>query len=312
MKTGIQRAHWRRRGSVLILSLWALLLLSAAILAWLKFIEQNTVMTGERNNGLDAKALAHSGVMVALHPDVTQLTPLMTQQFDDNRAYKVQMTGEGGRLNLNWLFTPPDSPDPVKIGIFQSYLERRGLNLDQREHLTDSILDWLSPGNIGRLNGAEDDANYHPPHRGQFLSVEELALVKGSEPLVSQAGWEDDFTIYTNPGLIDLQSASRLILESLPGVGDPNVDRFLHVRQGPDGVDGTADDYFFANVNEAISYLGLTGARAQQLGSYVYVENPPTTVHIKSTGQSGKVQRHVEVVAKKSGMQPIILSWKEL
>jgi type II secretory pathway component PulK len=312
MKTPARQFPSRDRGSVLILSLWALLILSAAVFAWLKFINMNITMTGQRNNGLEAKAFAHSGVMVALNPQVTQLTPLMSQTMTPDHGYRVRMTGEGGRLNLNWLFTPPDTPDPAKIALFQRYLERRGLNLEQREHLTDSILDWLSPGNIGRLNGAEESADYHPPHRGQFLSVQELALVKGSQPLVSQAGWQDDFTIFTNPGLIDLQSASRLILGCLPGVGEAAADRFLHVRQGPDGVDGTADDRFFANVTEAMSYLGVTGAQAQQLTPFVYVENPLSTVHIKSIGQSGKVYWNVEVVARKLGMQPIILSWKEL
>jgi hypothetical protein len=289
-----------------------MLLLSAAIFAWVKFINLNINITGQRSNGLDAKALAHSGVMVALNPQVSTLTAIMNQQFTPERGYKVQMTGEGGRLNLNWIFTPADSPDPMKISMFQRYCDGRGMNLQQIEHLTDSILDWLSPGNVGRLNGAEDDADYHPPHRGQFLSVQELALVKGSEPLVSQGGWQDDFTIYTNPGLIDLQSATRRILECLPGVGAPNVTRFLQIRQGPDGLDGTADDHHFASAGEAMSYLGISGAQVQLLSPYVEVENPLSTVHIKSTGQSGNVQRQVEVVAKKMGMQPIIYSWKEL
>jgi type II secretory pathway component PulK len=297
---------------VLILALWALLLLSAAIFAWLKFIDMNVSLTGQRNNGLEAKALAHSGVMVALNPQVTQLTPIMNQQFSPDRGYRVRMTGEGGRLNLNWIFTPTTATDPVKIAMFQRYCENRGLELQQIEHLTDSILDWLSPGNIGRLNGAEDDANYHPPHRGQFFSVQELALVKGSQPLVSQPGWQDDFTIYSNPGLIDLQSATRRILGCLPGVGDANVDRFLEVRQGPDRLDGTADDHIFSGAAEAMSYLGLNAAQARQLSAYVYIENPLTTVHIKSTGQCGNVYRQVEVIASKMGMQPIILSWKEL
>jgi hypothetical protein len=304
-------ANRRRRGSVLILALWALLLLSAAIFAWVKFIQQNIDISGQENNGLDAKALAHSGVMVALHPQVTRLTPILNQQFSSTRGYKVQLTGEGGRLNLNWIFTPTNAPDPGKIAIFQKYLQVRGLNLAQREHLTDSILDWLSPGTIGHLNGAEDTDDYHPPHRGQFLSVDELALVKGSEPLVSQAGWQDDFTIYTNPGLIDLQSASSIVLQSLPGVGNVIVNRFLQIRRGPDGVDGTADDHLFRDAAEAISYLGLTGAQAQLVANYVYVENPLSTVHIISTGQSGNVTRQVEVVARKQGMTPIILSWKE-
>jgi hypothetical protein len=311
MKTGFTQSR-RRSASVMILALWALLLLSAAIFAWLKFINQSIDITSQRNSGLEAKALAHSGLMVALNPDVTQLTPLMTQHMSRDRGYNVQMTGEGGRLNLNWLFTPAENPDPAKIALFQRYLDRRGLNLEQQQRLVDCILDWLSVGNVQHLNGAEEDANYHPPHRDAFLSVEELAQVKGSAPLVSQGGWQDDFTIYTNPGLIDLQSASRRVLECLPGVGDPNVERFLRIRQGPDGLDGTADDHQFKDVTEAVSYLGLSGAQAQQIGPYVEVENPLSTVHIKSTGQSGNVYRHVEVVAKKMGMQPIILSWKEL
>ena len=302
----------RRGGSVLILSLWALLLISAALVAWLKIIDQGIELTNQRNNGLTAKALAHSGVMVALNPGVTNLTPLMTQRMDANSGYDVRMTGEGGRLNLNWIFTPAEAPDSGKIALFQRYLQRRGLTLEQQQHFTDSILDWLAVGNVQHLNGAEEDANYHPPHRDAFLSVGELAQVKGSAPLVSQAGWQDDFTIYTSPGLIDLQSASRRVLECLPGVGDPSIDSFLRVRQGPDGVDGTADDHLFANVTEAISYLGVNSAQAQLLAPYVTVETPLSTVHIQSTGKCGNVERRVEVVAKKMGMQPIILSWKEL
>jgi hypothetical protein len=313
MKTRPAQRSRRRDGSILILSLWALLLLSAAIFAWLKFINLNIAVTGDRNNGLEAKALAHSGVMVALNPQVTVQTPLLQQDFPNGRGYKVQMIGEGGKLNLNWLFTPPGSPDPGKISIFQRYLTGRGLNLQQQERLTDCILDWLTPPNAPQhLNGAKGDADYHPPGRGTFLTVDELAQVKGSQPLVSQAGWEDDFTIYTNPGQVDLQSAMPRILMCLPGITNANVQRFLQVRRGPDGIDGTMDDHIFADVNEALSYLGLSGQQAQALAAYVYVENPLSTVHIVSTGQCGNVIRRVEVVAKKMGMQPIIMSWKEL
>lgn len=302
----------RRKGSVLILALWALLLLSMAIFAWTEFINKNIAITGDRNDGLEARAMAHSGVVVALHPQVTQLTPILNQQFSADRGYKVQLTGEGGRLNLNWLFTPPESADAGRLALFKRYCERRGLNMEQQARLTDCILDWLQPGNIPRLDGAKAEGDYHPPGRGYFLSVQELALVKGSGPLVSQAGWQDDFTIYSSPGQVDLQSASLRIIESLPGVGEMNAARFIKIRQGPDGVDGTMDDHIFKDVNEAISYLGLNTQQAEQLAPYVYVENPLTNVHIISTGQCGRVFRRVEVVAKKMGMQPIIMSWKEL
>jgi type II secretory pathway component PulK len=310
MKIRISR---RSAGSVLILALWALILLSAAIFAWVKFIDQSITITGDRNNGLEAKALAHSGAMVALNPQVTRMTPLLSQQLASGRGYKVQMTGEAGRLNLNWLLTPAVNPDPAKLALFQRYLERRGLNLQQQLRLIDCALDWLTPGNLPRLNGAKADADYHPPGRGVFLSVDELAQVKGTQPLVSQSGWQQDFTIYTNPGQIDLQSASRRVLEVLPGVGDANITRFLQIRQGPDGIDGTKDDHIFTDPNEAVSYLGVNKDQAAQLLQFAFLDDPQSpTVHIHSTGQCGNVVRSVEVVAKKQGLQPNILSWKEL
>jgi len=289
----------RRSGSVLILSLWALLLLSAALFAWLKYINQSIAVTGQRNNGLEAKALAHSGVMVALNQQVTLQTPLLNQQLATDRGYKVQMSGEGGRLDLNWIFALTQAGVPAdqgRVGIFMTYLQRRGLNIQQQNRLRDCILDWLTPGNIPRLNGAKAEGSYQPPGRGSFVSVEELALVKGSQPLVSQ-------------------SASLRILECLPGIGESNAVRFLKVRQGPDGIDGTADDHAFANTAEALSTLGVApgSAQAAALGNYANIENPPlSVVHIKSTGQCGNVYRQVEVVANRALKPPNILSWKEL
>jgi len=186
------------------------------------------------------------------------------------------------------------------------------LNLEQRARLVDCALDWISPGNLHRLNGAEASPTYHPSKRGYFISVDELAQVKNSAPLVSQPGWQNDFTIYTSPGLVDLQSASRIVLEVLPGIGDANAERFLQFRRGPDKLDGTMDDHLFKSVQEAISFLGLNRDQAKQLAAYVYLENPLSMVHLISTGSSGHATRTVEVVAKKSGMQPTIYSWKEL
>ena len=37
----------------------------------------------------------------------------------------------------------------------------------------------------------------------------------------------------------------RALVQSLGIGGDDKVDRFLQLRQGPDGIDGTADDFQF-------------------------------------------------------------------
>src|SRR2546425_6787936 len=80
----------KNRASALILALWALLLLSMAVFAWVQFIDQNISISGNANAALNAKALAHSGVYVALHPRVSQATPLLHRHFN-NSGYDVQV-----------------------------------------------------------------------------------------------------------------------------------------------------------------------------------------------------------------------------
>lgn len=303
-----------RRGSALILSLWALLLLSAAIFAWVKLIDQDITIAAEANGALDARALAHSGVAVALHPGVTPLTPALENQLSPDRGYKVQLQGEAGKLNLNWLLqgalaNPPAPDADERLAMFKRFLERRGLSFKERETLVDSMLDWIDGDNLKRLNGAEDEGDYHPPNRGAFVSVDELQQVKGSRPLVAQPDWKNDLTINTNPGAIDLQWASQAVLEVLPNVGDARAQSFLQVRRGADKLDGTKDDHVFKDLTEALSYLGLAGPAALPVQPFVTLKDP--TVRIVSVGQSGKVYRQVEVVARKMGAQPQILWWKE-
>ena len=304
------------RGSVLIMALWALLILSGAIFAWVKFINQTIEMTGERNNGLEAKALAHSGVVVAMSPDVTQITPLLKKQFSDRSSYQVQMKGAGGKLNLNWIFENPQAADPVRIELWHRYLDQFGLNIHEKEALTDCILDWLDQDNLARLNGAEDEGTYHPPNRGFFLSVQELTQVKNSKPLVSKGGWDEDLMVLP-PGAgqagVDLQAASMRVLKTvLNNVPQSNLERFVKYRQGEDGLDGTPDDYLFKDTGAAESYLGMGVTQVQAVQGLVYIQNPANFVEIKSTGHYGNVTRRVEVVANKAGNPPIILTWKEL
>jgi type II secretory pathway component PulK len=305
-------------GSALILSLWALMLLSAAVFAWVKLIDQDISVATQANAELEALAFAHSGVNVAVHPNVSRATPILHKRFSPARGYDVRLTSEAGKLNLRWLFREAvgNQQSPLataKLTLFKRYLERRGLTFEQRQALVDCILDWLDPDNLQRINGAEEEPNYHPPNRGEFLSVDELAQVKNSKPLTSQAGWRDDFTIFSQPGLIDLQSAPLELLEILPNVGDANARRFLQIRAGPDKLDGTEDDRIFKDLNEALRFLNIGSTAAQELAQFVTVEPNPPILRIESVGQSGKVYRQIEAVAGRvQGGQPTFLWWKEL
>jgi len=291
-------------GSTLLLSLWVLVLLSAVILAWAKYIDQEIRVSRETNFGLAATAMAHSGAAVALHPLATMQTALLQNRFG-NRGYRAAITGEGGRLNLNWLLTGQDAR---RVSLLKHYLEDRGLSLEQTQALVDSMLDWVGPAGLTHLNGAQETAGYHPPHR-PFVSVDEVQLVANSGPLVALPGWKDDFTLYSL-GPVDLTAAPLRILRILPGLDPQRAKIFLHVRQGPDGIDGTADDHVFQNMQEILTVLGLSQAQFAAMDGLVAMNDP--TIRIRSTGWEGKVNREVEIVARKTGERPAIFLWEEL
>lgn len=291
-------------GSALLLVFWALLLLSAAVLAWTEMIQNGITIHGEENRGLEARAMAQSGLALGLHPLVSRLTSLPAEELSPGVGFKVRIGGEGAKLNLNWLLR---GEEPRKLMILKQWLERRGLSFEQRETFVDCLLDYVDADNIQRLNGREDDGSYHPANR-ELRSVEELSRVSGTAPLTSQAGWQDDLTVYSQ-GPIDLASASAEILALLPGLSEIRIRQFVQYRQGPDGIDGTADDQPFANLGAIQQFLGLTSAQFGELGSLVNYQD--STLRVISEGHSGNVTRQMIVIVRKGGSKPQILSWKE-
>ena len=294
-----------RRGSVLMIALWAIIVLTSAVLLWVAYIRQTMAVSGESQHDTEARAMAHSGLAIAMHPLTSKETPALTMEEQNDPGFRVRMISEGGKLNLNFLFT---GEDKRKLDIFRRWLESRGIDYQARDRMVDCILDWLDADNIKRTNGQEDAPNYHPPNRGVFLSVEELAEVAGTEPLTSQPGWKDDLTVDSG-GQIDLTSADAHILRLLPGIGDLGIDRFLQWRRGDDGIDGTKDDPVIKNLETVQGFLGLNKTQWQSLGGLITLRD--NTWQIIAEGWSGKVVRQVTVVVVKGSQNPQIRRWKE-
>jgi type II secretory pathway component PulK len=295
------------RGSSLMVVLWALFLLSAAVMAWAKWIQQDLQLAGQANSGLEASAMAHSGVAMALNQRVSLESPQLEREIDSNLGYRVRMISEGGKLHLNWLLA---GEDPRKITILKSWLTSMGLDILQRDTVVDCLLDYVDNDNVKRLNGCEDDGDYHPANR-PFLTLEEIQQVRGVEALTRQPGWKENLTLYSN-GLIEVVSASPEVLRALPGFGDARIARFVEFRAGIDKILGTADDPPFKNLEEVRSFMGMSKTQFDELGQLISIKDPANPVmRILSLGHSGKVIRQVELVARKSGPNPAILYWKE-
>ena len=311
-------------GAALLLALWALFLLSAMVIAWALNINSRLAFSGNANRVVEAEAMASSGADIALNPIIQPDSPNLHMKFKGGGSFDVQMTGECGRLNLNFL---TQQEDPRKLAILRQYLSLKGVELNDLDGMMDSLLDWVSPNRgLHHLNAPEETDDYRPSH-APLTSVDELKKIFGWAEFTSKPGWDQDFTVVAGCGPIDLAWASRDVLRALPGMGDDSVDRFLQLRQGPDGIDGTADDFQFSATAgtsvppEVQAALGLNPQQFQQIQPLVQYRGP--VLRIVSIGKSGDVTRSVEMVVQKQMSlggpvaaiavgRPQVLSWKEL
>ncbi|CAN5494829.1 hypothetical protein BH18VER1_BH18VER1_04370 [soil metagenome] len=297
--------HSSRQSAALLLSLWALFLLSAVIISWALEIDSRLMLNGNASRVMEAEAMAASGSEIAMHPAIKPGSPLLRGGVSSTQTYAARITGEGGRLNINWIVA---GENPQRIELLRKYLEVKGIELNDRDHMIDCLLDWVDADNLVRLNGAEAEGNYRPTST-LLATLDELKRIKGWGEVTSQPDWDAGLTL-SSTGPIDLAWAPRELLLALPGMTEQNVDAFMAYRRGKDEQDGTDDDPEFKTLEEVRVALGFSGEQFKILAPLVGFKDQ--VVRVVSTGRSGNVTREVHMVIRKSGNVPQLISWKEL
>lgn len=273
------------------------------MIAYAKWIQAGLMLHGHANRELEARAMAHSGAAVALHELVTEKTEDLDEDLAADLGFRIRMVSEGGKLNIRFLL---EGEQKERLEILRLWLERRGMEYRQREAFIDSLLDYIDGDDEKRVNGAEAEDDYTPPNR-MIEDIDEIELVANSGPLARSPGWKDDLTMFSQ-GPIDLTAANEDVLRLL-GLGEGYIARFLQVRRGRDGVDGTKDDFEFKNLKEVQSYLGMNDAQFKRFNGLITHKDPTQRIIVE--GRSGDATRQLEVVARKGGANPQILLWKE-
>jgi general secretion pathway protein K len=294
----------QRRGAALMLSLWALFLLSAMVISWALEIDSRLTLQALANRNLEAEAMACSGAEVAMHPQMTPDSKALVGGFGKGQRYEARITGESGRLNLKWLLV---GEKPGQLEFLRKYLEIKGVDLNERDRMIDTLLDWIDPDNLVRLNGAEDEGGYKPANR-MLTSIDELKKIKGWEEFTSSKNWDIDFTLDTQAAGPNLLWASKDVIMALPGMNEMRVDQFIALRRGPDEIEGTEDDGI-KSLPEAANALGIPPDQLQNLGVSFLPFGQDQVLRVVSIGKSGDFTRTVRVVFQKGSNQ--LKSWKE-
>ncbi len=219
-----------------------------------------------------------------------------------------------------------------------------GANASDIPTIADSIQDWIDRDDNTRINGAESDyyQGMKPPYyakNGPIDDLSELLLIKGiaespemywgpnspDHPPASfqkydrsgnpiempayAAGLVDIFTPMSS-GRININTASVLALQSIPGVDAATAAQIVRVRSGPDGADGTADDTPFENVAQ-LATVGFGVAAAPQLSRYTTVRSSTFEVEIQAE-IGGSKQTFYAILGRNNPRDIQILSfyWK--
>ena len=295
----------RRGGAALILAMWALFMLSAMVVTWAIDIDQRLTMNGNASRVVEAAAMAASGAEIAQHPAVKPGSPLLRGGVSRSQTFEARISGEGGRLNINWVVA---GENPVRLELLRKFLENKGIDLNERDRMIDCLLDWVDPDNLVRLNGAEQENDYQPTNT-LLARIEDLKRVAGWAEFTSLPDWDAQLTV-NSTGPVDLAWAPRDLLLSLPGMTEPLVDQFIKFRGGPDEIEGTADDPQFKSLEDVRVALGFTTEQYKAIAPLVGFNDQ--VVRVVSVGKSANATRTVQMVIRKSGNVPQLITWKEL
>ncbi|MEM6884629.1 MAG: hypothetical protein AAF571_06305 [Verrucomicrobiota bacterium] len=286
------------RGSSLLLVLAVMAVIGTAMAGLLVTINAYLDKVQERRAGFKAYQLAHSGVAIALQSGIQPDHPLLKQELNELESFKVELTSENARLNINALVLGSD-PSPL-----QRLFELWGLNKEEADILVDRLGDWTDGDSLKKLNGAEELDYLAAGRRGQprnaaFKSLDEMENVLGMGRVTEvRPDWKQYFTVWANTKL-NLMEADEIVIRAYFDITEGQVESFTSYRYGRDGIRYTDDDPEDITLDEALSLLGVPLDSSAEVLTRIGIDS--THHRIVATGIVGTREHTLEVIAPSSG-----------
>jgi len=290
------------------------LLIVLAVIALLAFSVATTVLVSSQYNEslasrqavLKARRFAEMGLAVAAHPSVTAQDPLLIFDLNETEGYRVVMTSEEARLNINKMLTDDRSPQLEQV--FRSMR----MQPSAAQGLVAALMDWVDADALKRRPDSAEALDYkqagfpNRPFNRPFRSLEEMSMVFGIENLEKAfPNWRSLFTVYGS-GQLDVNEATADTMAMLTGANPVMAGRVVSQRAGRDGIRHTKDDQLVQSVPEALQLLGLP--QNHPAASLLTVQGG--TLRIESVGRYGDQLLGVAMIMQK-GAQVRVLKREE-
>jgi general secretion pathway protein K len=254
---GYCRFLWRdKKGSVLILTFWALLLLASFALYMGAMTRQRLDLTRRTHDYTVLRMASEAGVLRlkaelmndcgdvgsgALHEWLVYSNGFDGELRDKSR-YHLTVHDEEGRLNIN------TAPREVLARLISDVCL---VSLGEAESLADAIIDWRDADHETQPFGAEDlyYQSLPAPYEAKddfFNSTEELLLVRGFTSKICKKLYY--FVTVCGLGAVNVNTSTEPVLLSL-GLSPVLVEKIFTYFKGKDGVfglvNGKSDDLVF-------------------------------------------------------------------
>lgn len=245
------------RASALLIAIWAVAFVALTVVGIVGMISRGQEQSIALMQRFQARQIAQNAANLAIHPQVSEFDPILTGVSDIGGKYRVTLSSEGARLNINEILKRENKP------ILKRLFQQWGVGESDAAVAIDSLLDWVDADSTQRLNGAErnryqqDGRGKLPPNR-PFTSVAEMSQVKGMNVVAAaRPHWQDAFTIWSD-GNLDLNDADADLIAAAADVSIERAKRLIDVRAR---LKQSADvkQRRWKQLDEPLRLLGLSG-----------------------------------------------------
>ena len=305
-----RHSQTHRSGVALIVVLWALALISAAMLGLAAILQRQLGQEVAALQNSRATLVAESGLQMALSPQIQPalvaeasrvFSAKLGEGWDGEVRFEVgaeDLRGEDGKMNLNSLaMGDPEFCRRVLTNLLGSW----DVNPTTSSAFIDGLLDYVDAEvparTIGNNDATEENAKNAPLER-----LDELEKILGWSQVLEESrekNWRNKFTVFGS-GRLSLKSADQDVIEAWLGLNPGSAANFVQARLGPDGVFGSQDD---------VVNVGLLGALSAEAQARINV-GAEDLWRVTSTGYVGGVKRRVVALISRNPPQ-IKARWME-
>ena len=254
VRKNLSNEVYHKEGSIFILTLWSLCLLSIFAMGLGSKVSQGINVASYFQNKPQAHFLACAAIKRAqavLEDDTNSFDSLNEfwsagRYSDDEESlfkeaelgsgvYSIDITDEERKVNIN----------TASLDVMERLFRASGgAEIDDAHIIASSVIDWRDTDSNSLPGGAED--NFYKqlkiPYEckdGNFQVIEELLLVRWMTDEIFLKV-KDLITVYGG-GKVNINTAGREVLYSL-GIENALADKIILYRKGNDCIEGTEDD----------------------------------------------------------------------